>query len=268
MGKPVPDFPFDPEPVSLIGCASMKYKLETIPVWDAVQREEKTCIICFLMEQSEQRKITFYLGNSVMNPETRVRVNTQGFCPDHYRKLIGGGKPLSLGLMAHTRLQETWKQVDRAVHALGSSSSPRSVKKAALQLESVMEGREAGCLICEGMSDNLNRYLYTTAHLWGAEQEFREAFRDSGGVCLHHLSFLAAMAPEALGKGLLGEFCSELVQNSKLWMERTLDEVQWLTQRNKSENSGMDWKGCEQAHARAVLREIGSGRIVSPSRRK
>lgn len=246
----------------------MKYKLETIPVWDAVEHSTKTCIICHLMEQSEARKIEFYLGNSVMNPETRVRVNSRGFCVHHYRLLTEGGKPLSLGLMAHTRLQETACQLEKALKSLKSSSSPRSARKAAKQMQEVLDGREKECLICEGMQDNLNRYLYTTVHLWGSDEEFRTALRDSGGVCFHHLPLLTQMAPEALSGDQLAAFCRELGACAEAWLQRAVEEVHWLTQRNKSQYAGSDWKGCEQAHIRAVVMEIGSGRIHEPPGRK
>ncbi len=48
----------------------MKIQLETIPVWDGLNSGSE-CYICDLMKEAEEDALTFYLGPSVMNPETR-----------------------------------------------------------------------------------------------------------------------------------------------------------------------------------------------------
>ena len=50
-----------------------KYQLETIPVWDGIQSDSE-CFICDLMKEALADNLRFFLGASVMNPETRVRV--------------------------------------------------------------------------------------------------------------------------------------------------------------------------------------------------
>ena len=69
-----------------------KYQLETIPVWDGIKSQSE-CFICDLMEQAQNDSLEFYLGSSVMNPETRVRVNSIGFCPQHTSMLVQSGHP-------------------------------------------------------------------------------------------------------------------------------------------------------------------------------
>jgi hypothetical protein len=69
----------------------MKYKLETIPVWDAL-KEDSECLLCFLEEKIEDYYLNYYLGSSVMNRETRVKLNQKGFCSDHFRGLLGKNK--------------------------------------------------------------------------------------------------------------------------------------------------------------------------------
>ena len=139
----------------------MKYKLETIPVWDALEQQDEPCLFCYLSQETEKRKVSFYLGSSVMNPETRVQVNSKGFCPEHYALLAEAGKPHAVSLMAHTRLQETLKLLEHNLKKLKNSRSPRSVRNHADQLDAVMTAREKGCLICESMNRSLRRYLFT-----------------------------------------------------------------------------------------------------------
>ncbi|OQY40473.1 MAG: hypothetical protein B6229_01595 [Spirochaetaceae bacterium 4572_7] len=50
----------------------MKYELETIPVWDAFKADCE-CPICKLKEKAEETYLKFFLGNSVMVPETPLK---------------------------------------------------------------------------------------------------------------------------------------------------------------------------------------------------
>ena len=88
---------------------STKYQLETIPVWDGIASQSE-CFICDLMQEAQKDSISFYLGSSVMNPETRVKVNTIGFCPQHTSMLVQSGSPNSMAVMWESHFEETRKQ--------------------------------------------------------------------------------------------------------------------------------------------------------------
>ncbi|MCH3907358.1 MAG: DUF6062 family protein [Sphaerochaeta sp.] len=115
----------------------MKVQLETIPVWDALKAGGE-CFLCDLKAESEADAVRFYLGPSVMNPETRVKVNENGFCPRHFEALIAAGKPQGLGLMA-----ETYLEADRA--AWKASLEGLLSAKAGRKLDKAVEGvRQSG----------------------------------------------------------------------------------------------------------------------------
>ena len=57
-------------------------KIYTIPVNDAYTTE-CDCPICVLKKKSEEDYINYYLGPSLMEPDTRMITNRTGFCPDH-----------------------------------------------------------------------------------------------------------------------------------------------------------------------------------------
>ncbi len=66
-----------------------RYHIDTIPIWDALH-EQGECLLCSLRRRSEHMLAERYLGGSVMEPDTRVRVNQKGFCPEHHRMSDGG----------------------------------------------------------------------------------------------------------------------------------------------------------------------------------
>ncbi|MBL7006925.1 MAG: hypothetical protein ISR78_07590 [Spirochaetia bacterium] len=240
----------------------MKYKLETIPVWDALH-ENTECLICFLMEKAEQRFIDYYLGSSVMNPETRVKVNSTGFCPRHYADLALAEKPQPLSLVAHTHLLETMEKLRPVLKKLGNTDSARKSGKQIAEMRRVLHEREKGCLICKSMTTTLRRYAFTLVHLLGNDDDFRSAFSSSKSICLYHLPAVLEMAGDALSVEQQRDFFKEIVVNVEKSLAESVEDVHWMTQMYKSENRDKDWKGCQDAHKRAVLREIGKGRILS-----
>lgn len=240
----------------------MKYALETIPVWDAVEDDSSRCFLCSLMEQAEQRVQDYYLGSSVMNPETRVQVNSVGFCPRHYASLAHQQKPQALALIAHTHLLQTHKDLKQRLDSLGSVRSLRKAKKQIEQIGEVLTSREQGCLICDSLEATLDRYVYTFLYLWQKDQEdFRSVFASSGGVCLHHMESILRMSTDVFSSAEFPLFAREFAGSMDRWVEKSTDDVYWMTQMYKSENAGEDWRGCEDAHKRAVAREVGTARI-------
>ena len=56
----------------------MRYHIDTIPVWDALKQQGE-CPLCALRRSIEAADVDRFLGGSVMEPDTRVRVNEKGW---------------------------------------------------------------------------------------------------------------------------------------------------------------------------------------------
>ncbi len=233
-----------------------KYQLETIPVWDGIQSGSE-CFICDLMAQAEHDSLEFFLGSSVMNPETRVKVNATGFCPEHTSKLVESGHPNSMAVLWESHLARTREELKGVFKEL---DSPRNLKKTIAKLDSVLGGREEGCLICDRMRDRLDRYCFTIPYIWGEDPEFRKAFDASKGFCLHHMSHILKMSLDALDSKKQKEFAEALSALQQRNLQRTADDLLYMTEKYKSENRDKPWNGCEDAQLRAVYKEIGKGR--------
>lgn len=241
----------------------MKLELERIPVWDGV-RSDSECYICDLMGEAQYDAITFYLGSSVMNPETRVRVNEKGFCPSHWQMLLAANKPQGLSLMADTYLSTTREKMKETVVELRRSKGRRSTQKAVDRYREQLRIREAGCLVCTAMEGRLKRYLFTTAYLWEQEGEFRSALGASKGFCLHHFALLLQRAADAVSKERYDAFVSEMTDLQEKNLDRVAQDLYWMTQMHKSENKDKDWEGAEDAHRRGVNKMTGLHRVIDP----
>lgn len=245
----------------------MKYELETIPVWDAM-KEDGECLFCSLLKKSKDYYIDFYLGSSVMNPETRVRVNQSGFCPSHYADLVERRKSHGLGLMTHTYLQELEKSLLPAMEKLRKRSQtaqrkkilpaiPKDVAKAEEELSRLIGDKEKSCLICDDINRTMERYYYTLAYLWKRDGEFKKALTDSKGMCLHHMEGLLPLAKEALKPGELMIFLDELMALQKKNLSRLEGELKWFTQKFDSQNNAKPWGDAKNAHKRTIQKLIG-----------
>lgn len=244
----------------------MKYKLETIPVWDSF-REDTECPICYLADKAEERYLKFYLGSSVMNPETRVEVNKTGFCPHHYGGLLQLRSNHSLGLLTHTHLEKRMELLSDHFQKLKSEASKLSGKSVLIKpkkLSAIINGltkhlgeEEKKCMICTRIEYTLRRYTFTIIHLWKTDGEFREFLKQSRGFCFHHLPELLKMAEESLSPGKLGEFIEELIPIVENNNDRIEKEILWFTQKFDSKNSDKPWGTSEDAHYRTVQKLTG-----------
>ena len=230
---------------------STKYQLETIPVWDGIASQSE-CFICDLMQEAQKDSISFYLGSSVMNPETRVKVNTIGFCPQHTSMLVQSGSPNSMAVMWESHFEETRKQLEKVLNEM---EHPKNVAKTARKLREATDSREHGCLICDRMEERLNRYCFTIPYLWGQDMQFREAFAKSKGFCLPHMARIMELAPEALDAKIAKDFSCAMAELQKRSLERVAHDLWYMTEHYKSENRDKPWNGCEDAQKRAVYKE-------------
>ena len=191
----------------------MKYQLETIPVWKAIEASAP-CPLCFLADQLESQYVSFYVGDSVMTPEIRVTVNRTGFCPRHFQLMIDAGNKLGVSLMTATHIEsvrERLRDDRRRLIRLASRRGPRAAK-AFRATVAEMEARNRACLVCDRMDHTMRNYAYTLARMYGDESAFREAFDASSGVCIAHLPFLCEVARDSLTPRRREEFFAALFE--------------------------------------------------------
>ena len=206
----------------------MKYELQTIPVWKAIEAKP-ACLLCHLEQESEQRNVTFFLGNAIMAPEMRVKLNDRGFCRRHFHMLGQGSGKLGYSLALRTHLdslQERLSTLSSRVQNTRGKARSRAVEA----LAAFLRAQEGECLMCERMKYNVANYAYTVVKLFSEQQEFRTAVGASNGFCLHHLPMVLEMGEELL-RGSEGEaWYQELfaLEFSNLDREReNLEEFTW-----------------------------------------
>ncbi|NCD05602.1 MAG: hypothetical protein EOL97_05740 [Spirochaetia bacterium] len=240
-----------------------KYKLETIPVWDALEKDCE-CFLCDLMKEAETHGVDFYLGSSVMNPETRVKVNEHGFCSHHFNMLSEAQKAQGLALICDTYLAESRNKLNKAFNNLLNTKAGRKCNNDVKFFNLELQKREKGCLICTQMKKRLDRYVYTIIYMCNTDDDFKNALKNSKGVCLHHYNELIQNAVDVLGAKDGEKFIKFFTEIEISNLDRIAEDVLWLTQKYKSENHDKPFNGCEDAHKRTVSKMIGKHRVIDP----
>jgi len=192
----------------------VKKPLETTTVREMLYRGGE-CLLCDLEEKAESQLLAYYLGNSVMQPQIRVKVNHSGFCGIHFQALYDAGNRLGLALMTHTHLLETWKRVRDEEQGLGKPRKADGFIR-------FLKDRKRACLICRRLEETVRGYAFAIVYLWDKDPEFRRNLRESRGFCLPHLAVAHELAGENLSKKQLAIWYEEI---SSL-QHRTLEDIE------------------------------------------
>ena len=83
----------------------MKENICTIPINDLFKPKDG-CPICRMEEMLEETYVEYAVGDSMMEPNTRIQTNQKGFCHRHFSKMFYVGQKLPNALILETHLQE------------------------------------------------------------------------------------------------------------------------------------------------------------------
>lgn len=193
----------------------MQYHIQTTPIWDAF-KSGCECPLCAIYSKTEQRLVSQYLNEAVMEPDYRVKVNKRGFCERHLKKLYEGKNKLGLALQLHTRSQALLKE-------LRSLDNAKEAKKEAAKVRAAL----STCVICDTADEMMERYAYTVAEMYLREKEFPALFAASNGFCLKHYALLLEYVAHA-GKAA-AQYASALTSLQRTRFSNLSDDLQAFT---------------------------------------
>ena len=238
---------------------SVKYQLETIPVWEALNRGSE-CLLCELEAESERRNTEFFLGSSVMAPEMRVQLNKHGFCPRHFHMLEAGTGKLGYALALATHTDDLLKRI--AAHGrklIAAGNRRQAASKAAADLSDMLRAQDADCLMCDRIRHNLANYTYTIVKLFQTDEEFRRTFTRSRGICLHHLPLLLTLGVDELKPGELKPWHETIVTLVQDGLSRLGEELEQFTWQFDCTTDQPTPQTAQDSVARAVAKLAGYG---------
>ena len=196
----------------------MKERIYTIALNDAIG-EKCGCALCTLEKKLEEDAAAYFLGPSLMEPDGRQLTNEKGFCRRHMNMLLGGGNRLGLALTLETHLKELADGL--------SVKKKRGLTGASVDFEACSEGLYShfrSCALCDKLNGQMSAAAENMVFLIENEQEFREKFEASGGLCLEHF----ALTVQASRKELSGKKAEKFVSYLYELQKKELSELNEL----------------------------------------
>lgn len=177
----------------------MKETIYTIPINEAFEQRDG-CPLCRLDRRLESETLDYIMGAAMMEPDVRIGINHQGFCRDHYDRMLGMNRRLSLALTLESRLGELRKYIEKdAKKAFGGSIDTAKAGK--------LLGEASGdCFVCRRIADTEEKYYKNLLFMWKTEEGFRKLFVEQPYFCLRHTVALSERAVDNLGKKLAPDF--------------------------------------------------------------
>ncbi len=241
-------------------------KIYMIPVNDAYQ-SSSACPICELKQKAEQNYLEYYLGPSLMEPDTRKITNKTGFCPEHMGKLNQSvTNRLGLGLMMHTHLkdfnEDITKDLNSAAPAKAGLIKGRTTDYKA-KLNSIadrIDKRVSLCPICDKLNEAMGHYIEVICWMYSHDPAFKEKFTDGKCHCLPHTSLLLRQAAK-LSQNEASDFVSALAASSEANFASLIDDVEFFTLKFDYRNNDKPWGNSKNSIQRSM-------RFLSSDRRE
>ena len=235
----------------------MRYHIDTIALWDVLKAGDE-CPLCLLRRKTEHQMADRYLGASVMEPDTRIRVNEKGFCPSHQRMLFDRQNRLGHALMMLSHLQELRKRLPDALSQTAPTPSPGLLARLSgrnrreAPPENGVLALAQGCVMCDHLHMTMDQYGHALLHLWKTDQRFRDLFAHSKGLCLVDTGTLLALSGEVLSGQQKEEFCRQAAKLLQENLERLEEELNWFTRKFDYRNAEAPWGNSRDALERTA----------------
>lgn len=252
---------------------SMKEKIYTIPVTE-VFGEDCECAMCLLEKRLEDEYVSYFLGPSLMEPDSRLDTNEKGFCRRHFQLLYNSQENrLGLGLMIDTHMQEHISRLKKAycpgnqgtkgkpgnplsklLSGKGSNGANSNGTDKILQL---LNALECSCAICSKLDSTMERYIDVIFHLWSRENEFRKVFESKKGFCMKHFKQLLSSSEKYLKAAEVQDFTDILIIMQMENLDRVQQEVNWFTRKFDYRNNDAPWGNSKDALPRSIQKLKG-----------
>jgi hypothetical protein len=175
----------------------------------------------------------------MMEPDTRIQTNAEGFCGKHYDMMFNLKNRLGLALMIESHLSEN---INKSLKG-GFLSKPKSKK---------LEKAQDSCYVCKRIDGKLARMLETTALLWEKEREFKEKLSKQPYFCLPHYNALLSAGEYMLSKKIYPDYASECRKVMVAYSEKLLADVSWFIKKFDYRYDDEPWGDAKDAVERAV----------------
>ncbi|MBR5236559.1 MAG: ABC transporter substrate-binding protein [Clostridia bacterium] len=229
----------------------MKEKIYTIPLTDAFS-EGGECPFCTLEKKLEAEQVSYALGASMMEPDSRILSNEKGYCRRHFEQMSHESKALSLALVLDTHLNELIEKLESVAKIPEAKGGLFKKTVDIAPILEVLKKKEESCLICEKIQHTLEKFAEVFWYLYKNEPDFKEKVLECQGFCLPHFQLLITCAQRELSGKALSEGLRDITALELDNLKRINEEVNWFTKKFDYRYQNEPWHNSKDAPQRAM----------------
>ena len=228
----------------------MKERIYSIPLTEALE-ETQGCILCTLERRLEDQAVLYFLGPSMMEPDSREITNEKGFCKRHMGMLFDKKNRLSLALMLETHVKELEKNLN-----IPKKSGLFSKESPAKLLSDGIYQKISSCALCDKLSLQMRDAAGNLAYLWDKEEDFRRMFEKSEGLCLEHTALAAEVCDGEISGKKKDEFLAMLIEKERERLDTLYNDLHSFTLSFDYRNADKELTTAEKESVHTALKHL------------
>ena len=228
----------------------MKERIYSIPLTEALE-ENCGCILCTLEKKLEEQAAEYFLGPSMMEPDSREITNEKGFCRRHIGMLFDRNNRLSLALMLETHVKETEKKL-----AVKKDKGLFSKKSSAQLTSDDIYAVTRSCAMCDKLNSQMQSAAANLAYLWGCEKDFCRMFESSHALCLEHTALVLSVCDNELHGKKKDEFIKLLITMQQKELAQLYEDLHAFTISFDYRNAGKELSQNEKESVHTAIKHL------------
>lgn len=224
-------------------------QIYTIPVHEAFEASaaDRTCgcPMCALYRKLEENELDQILGASMMEPNTRIETNKEGFCRTHYDMMFVRKNRLGMALTLESHLAELKRDLKAGVL---SSLAGKPGEKPRKRIEAL----EKSCYVCRKIAFHFTHMVQTVLILFEEEETFPDLVKKQPYFCLPHYRLLLDAAGEQLPKKKSAEFAGILAGVEDAYLDELSADVSWFCKKFDYRFEDEPWGNSKDSVERAI----------------
>ena len=224
-------------------------KIYTIPVNEAfkesAENPECGCPFCSIYNKLEDNELEIILGAAMMEPDTRIKTNKEGFCRTHYDMMFVRKNRLGMALMLESHLDELRNETKRS-GITGILAKPGT--KASKRIGEL----ECSCYVCGRIDFHFKHMIETAVLLWESDPDFKPKLEAQPYFCLPHFKMMLDYAQYRLPKKLYPDFAEKAEEVEFKYFDKLREDISWFCKKFDYRYEDEPWKDSKDAIDRAI----------------
>lgn len=224
-------------------------KIYTIPVNEAFSESAESpecgCPFCTIFNKLEDNELDLILGAAMMEPDTRIQTNKQGFCRTHYDMMFVRKNRLGMALMLESHLNELREETTR-------SGITGILTKPGVKASKRIGELETTCYVCGRIDFHFKHMIETAVLLWDGDPDFPAKFDRQPYFCLPHFKMMLDYAQYRLPKKKYADFAKQAEAVEFKYFDKLREDISWFCKKFDYRYEDEPWKDSKDAVERAI----------------